>query len=47
MDEEGYFFRALLETRLAEKNSQARGGKKSQIRLTIAFFVNAAGKRVI
>ena len=29
MDEEGYFFRALLETRVAEKNSQARVGKKS------------------
>ena len=29
MDEEGYFFRAMLETRVAEKNSQAREGKKS------------------
>ena len=32
---------------LAEKKSQARGGKNSKSRLTIAFFVNAAGEKAI
>ena len=41
------FFKALPERSLAEKKSQARGGKKSKTRLTISFFVNAAGKKAI
>ena len=47
MDETCCFFKAFLEKGLAEKKSQARGGKKAKTRLTIAFFVNAAGERVI
>ena len=47
MDETGYFFKALPEKGLAEKKSQARGGKKSKTRLTIALFVSAAGEKVI
>ena len=39
MDETGCFFKALPE--------KARGGKKSKTRLTIAFFVSAAGEKVI
>ena len=40
------FFKALLEKVLVEKGKQAKGGKKSKQRLTVAFFVNAAGERV-
>ena len=47
MYETGCFFKALPEKGLAEKKSQARGGKKSKTRLTIAFFVNAAGEKAI
>ena len=47
MDGTGCFFKALPEKGLAVKKSQARGGKKSKTRLTIAFFVNAAGVKVI
>ena len=32
---------------LAEKKIQAREGKKSKTRLTIAFLVNAAGEKAI
>ena len=41
------FFKALPEKGLAEKKNQARGGKKSKTRLTIAFFVNAAREKAI
>ena len=47
MDEMGCFFKALPEKGLAEKKSQAKGGKKSKTRLTIAFFVSAAREKVI
>ena len=47
MDETGCFFKALPEKGLAEKKSQARGGKKSKAKLIIAFFVNAAGEKAI
>ena len=46
MDETGCFFKALPEKGLAEKMNQARGGKKSKTRLTIAFFRSAAGEKV-
>ena len=45
MDETGYFFKVLPEKGLAEKKTQARGGQKSKARLTIAYFVNAAGQK--
>ena len=38
-------FKALPEKGLAEKKSQAREEKKSKTRLTIAFFVDAAGEK--
>ena len=41
------FFKALPQKGLAEKKSQARGGRKSKTRLTIVFFVNAAGEKAI
>ena len=47
MEETGYFFKALPEKVLAENKSQALGGKKSKMRLTIAFFVSTAGDKVI
>ena len=47
MDETGCFFKALPEKCLAEKKSQATGGKKSKTILTIASFVSAAGEKVI
>ena len=47
MDETGCFFKALPEKGLAEKKSQARGGKKSKTRLTMALFMNAAREKAI
>ena len=47
MDETGCFFKALPEKGFAKKKSQARGGKRSKKRLTIAFFVNATGEKAI
>ena len=46
IDETGCFFMALPEKGLAEKKSQARGGKMSKTRLTVAFFVNTAGEKL-
>ena len=46
MGESGCFFKALLDKGLVEKGKQAQGGKKSKQRLTVAFFVNAAGEKV-
>ena len=42
-DETGCICRALPEKTLAEKKKECNGGKKAKQRLTIAFFVNAAG----
>ena len=46
MDESGCFFKALPDKGLVEKGKQAKGGKKSKQRLTVAFFVNTAGEKV-
>ena len=46
MDESVCFFKALLDKGLLEKVKQAKGGKKSKQRFTIAVFVNAAGEKV-
>ena len=46
MVESGCFFKALLDKGLVEKGKQAQGSKKSKKRLTVAFFVNAAGEKV-
>ena len=47
IDETDCFFKALPEKKLAEKKSQARGGKKSKTRQAIAFFVSVALEKVI
>ena len=46
MDELGLFFRLLPDKGLIEKTKSKKGGKKSKVRLTAAFFVNAAGQKV-
>ena len=46
MDEPGCFFKALPGKGLVEKGKEAKGGKKSKQRFTIAFFVNAAGEKI-
>ena len=46
MDKSGWFFKVLTDKGLVEKGKQVSGGKKSRQRFTIAFFVNAAGKKV-
>ena len=46
MDESGCFIKALPGKGLVEKGKQAKGGKKSKPRLTVAFFVNAAAEKV-
>ena len=46
MDETGCFLKALPLKGLVEKSKKAKGGKKSKQRLTIAFFVNAAGQKI-
>ena len=44
-DETGCFWKALPEKGFAEKGKACKGGKKSKLRLIIAFFVNACGKK--
>ena len=44
-NETGCFYRALPNKSLAEVKKGCRGGKKGKERLTISFFVNAAGGR--
>ena len=39
------FGRPLPEKGFAEKGKLCKGGKKSKLRLTIAFFVNARGEK--
>ena len=46
MDESGCFFKALPDVGLVQKGKQAKGGKKSKKRFTIAFFVSAAGQKI-
>lgn len=44
-DETGCFFRALTEKSLAELGRRCRGGKKSKLRMTVAFFTNVSGDK--
>ena len=44
MDETGIFWKALPDSGFGRKGSQCKGGKKSKQRVTVAFFVSAAGK---
>ena len=46
MDESGCLFKALLDAGLVQKGKQAKGGKKSKQRFTIAFFVSGAGQKI-
>ena len=43
--ETGCFFRALPDKTLADANKTCKGAKKAKIRITLAFFVNAAGEK--
>ena len=45
MDETGVFWQALPDRGFGSKGRQCKGGKKSKQRVTIAFFVTAAGKK--
>ena len=45
MDETGVFWQALPDRGFGNKGQQCKGGKKSKQRVTIAFFVSAAGKK--
>ena len=46
MDKLGLFFKLLPDKGLIEKTKSKEGGKKSKVRLTATFFVNAAGQKV-
>ena len=46
MDELGLFFKLLPNKGLIEKAKSKKGGKKAEVCLTVAFFVNAAGQKV-
>ena len=47
MDETGCFWKALPEKGVADNCQVCKGGKKSKLRLTIAFFVNACGEKIL
>ena len=47
MDETACFVKTLSEKGIAEKISQAKGGKASKTRLSIVFFVSAVGGKGI
>ena len=44
VDETGCFWKALPDKGLGQMKAECKGGKKSKHRVTIAFFVNAAGE---
>ena len=44
-DETGCFFRALPDKSLPEEERRCKGGKKTKLRMTVAFFVNAKGEK--
>ena len=45
MDETGLFRKALPDRGFGVKEKECKGGKKSKLRFTIAFFVTASGKK--
>ena len=45
MDETGLFWKALPERGFSERGKECNGGKKSQQRITVAFFVTASGMK--
>ena len=44
-DETGCFFRGLPDKSSAGEGCRCKGGKKSKLRMTVAFFVNAKGEK--
>lgn len=46
MDEYGWFFKALLDERLPEKDKKEKDDKKLKQRFTIAFFVITVGEKI-
>ena len=46
MEEFGVIFKLLPDKGFIEKAKSKKGGKKAKVRLTVAFFVNADGKKV-
>ena len=44
LDETGCFWKALPTKGFAQKAQQCKGGKKSKVRVTVTFIVNAAGE---
>ena len=47
VDESGVFWQALPDNGFGRKGKACHGGKKSKMRVTVAFFVSAAGKKEI
>lgn len=45
MDETGIFWRALPDKGFGERGKACKGGKKGKIRVTVALFVTASGKK--
>ena len=45
LDETGCFWRSLPDKGFGEKGKQCKGGKKSKLRVTIAFIVSAQGEK--
>ena len=45
MDETGCFWSALPDKGFGMKRKQCKGGKKCKQRMTVALFVNAAGRK--
>ena len=46
MDKSGWVFKALPDKGLVEKGKEAKGGKKSKQKFTIAFFANTAREKI-
>ena len=45
MDETSVYWQALPDHGFGSKGQQCKGGKKSKQRVTVAFFISAAGKK--
>ena len=45
MDESGCFFKTFSAKDLAQKVKEAKGGKKSNQRVTVVFFVSVDGRK--
>ena len=45
MDETGCFFRVLPDKTFSERGTRCKGGKSSKQQVTVAFFLNASGRK--